>query len=274
MKKVLVFVVLVCMCSCAQAKPAKIGILAPIGQDEKDIIKWSENVAELEGKSSMFRNTNTLVIYDNLNAMVMALKAGQIDRFAIGLYSAKYIAARDTDFELIDHHHNAVLGYALGVREEDKSKLLAVNLAINDMRADGTLERLIRECIVEIGADDPKAVELPKFEDAETIRVAITGDLPPMDCILADGTPAGFNTAFLAELSRRIHKNFELVSVSAGARESAIASGRVDALFWTRGVYDRHRQLTPYHLDKVSGVAISEPYLLDSRAAVSLKDKQ
>ena len=274
MKKVLAFVVLVCMCSCAQAKPAKIGILAPIGQDEKDIIKWSENVAELEGKSSMFRNTNTLVIYDNLNAMVMALKAGQIDRFAIGLYSAKYIAARDTDFELIDHHHNAVVGYALGVREEDKPKLLAVNLAINDMRADGTLERLIREQILEIGADDPKAVELPKFEDAETISVAITGDLPPMDCILADGKPAGFNTAFLAELSRRIHKNFELVSVSAGARESAIASGRVDALFWTRGVYDRHRQLTPYHLDKVSGVAISEPYLLDSRAAVSLKDKQ
>lgn len=273
MKKVLlpIAALLVCVCSCAQAKPAIIGVLAPIGQDEKDIIKWSENVAELEGKGKMFKNTNKLVIYDDLNAMVMALKAGQIDRFNIGLYTAKYIAERDKDFELIDHHHNPVIGHALAVREEDKPKLLAINLAIQKMRADGTLERLIREQIIDLGADDPKAVELPKFEDAETVRIAVTGDLPPMDCILADGTPAGFNTAFLAELSRRIHKNFELVSVSAGARQTAITSGRVDALFWTRGVYDRHRQLTPYHLDKVSGVSISEPYLLDSRAAVSLK---
>ena len=270
-KKILLLLVLVMSCSCAQAKSAKIGVLAPIGQDEKDVIAWSENVAEAEGKGRMFKNPNTIVIYDNLEAMIMALKAGQIDRFAIGLYTAEYIAARDKDFELIDHHHNAVLGFALAVREEDRAKLLAVNLAIQKMRADGTLERLIRENIIELGDADPKAVELPKFDDAETIRIAVTGDLPPMDCILADGTPAGFNTAFLAELAERTHKNFELVSISAGARQTAISSGRVDALFWTRNVYNLKRELLPYPLDKVVGVAISEPYLLESRAAVSMR---
>ncbi|MBQ7155223.1 MAG: hypothetical protein IJR85_06685 [Synergistaceae bacterium] len=55
------------------------------------------------------------------------------------------------------------------------------------------------------------------------MRVAITGDIPPMDRILANGQPAGFNTALLSELGRRTHTNFELVSVSAGARQAAIS---------------------------------------------------
>ena len=54
MKKVVLPLLLfmLCVCSCAQAKPAKIGVLAPIGQDENGVIKWSENVAEAEGKGS------------------------------------------------------------------------------------------------------------------------------------------------------------------------------------------------------------------------------
>ena len=273
MKKVLLtlMVLILCVCSCAQAKPAAVGVLAPIGQEEKDIIQWTENVTDLEGRVNIFRNANTIKIYDDLNAMVMALKAGQLDRISIGLHTARYIAARDSDFELINNNYNAVMGYAVAVREDDKAKLHGINLAIQKMRADGTLERLIKENILDIEDKDPKAVEIPKFEGEETIRVAITGDLPPMDCILADGTPAGFNTAFLAELAKHIKKNIELVSVSAGARQTAISSGRVDALFWTRSVYNRTFQLLPYPVDKVSGVVISEPYLLESRAAVAMK---
>ena len=51
-------------CSCAFSAPARIGVLAPIGQDEEGIIKWTEDVAELEGKTLPFRNVNTMVIYE------------------------------------------------------------------------------------------------------------------------------------------------------------------------------------------------------------------
>ena len=257
--------------SSADVKPAKIGVLAPIGQDEKDIIKWSENIAEAEGKSRMFKNHNTIAIFDNMNAMIMALRAGQIDRFNTGNYTAEYIVSRNHDFELTDNNHNPIIGYALAVREADRAYLRGINLAINEMRADGTLDRLIHENIIELGENEPVSTELPRIEGADVLKVAITGDIPPMDCILADGRPAGFNTAFLAELSRRTNKNFELVSISAGARQTAISSGRVDVLFWTRGVYNSKREQLPYPLDKTVGVSISQPYLLESRVAVSLK---
>ena len=203
--------------------------------------------------------------------MIMALKAGQIDRFSSTNYTAEYITSRNPEFELIDNNYTPIIGYAIAIREENRTQLMGINLAINDMRADGTLERLIRENIIDLGDKEPVAYEMPKIEGADVLRVAVTGDLPPMDCILADGRPAGFNTAFLAELSRRIKKNFELVSISAGARQTAISSGKVDVLFWTRGVYNSKREPLPYPLDKTVGVSISQPYLLGSRTAVSLK---
>ena len=92
-----------------------------------------------------------------------------------------------------------------------------------------------------------------------------------MDCILAYGTPAGFNTAFLAELAKRMKMNIQIVSVSSGARQAAIVSGRVDAIFWTRNVYSESLRMLPYPIDKVEGVVFSEPYLLESRGAVTLK---
>ena len=70
------------------------------------------------------------------------------------------------------------------------------------------------------------------FEGAETVRVAVTGSLPPMDYIAADGTPAGFNTALPAEIGNRIGKNIELVQVDSVDRAATLASGTVDAVLY------------------------------------------
>lgn len=45
----------------------------------------------------------------------------------------------------------------------------------------------------------------------------------------------------------------------------------VDALFWTRGVFDDERNPLPYPLDVIEGVSVSIPYMLDSRVSISLK---
>ena len=62
-----------------------------------------------------------------------------------------------------------------------------------------------------------------------------TGALLPMDYVAADGTPAGFNTAILAELGKRLNVNIELVQVDSLGRASALVSGQVDLVFWTNG---------------------------------------
>jgi len=102
------------------------------------------------------------------------------------------------------------------------------------MREDGTLAGLIRQYISEADMQALNPVEIARFDGAETIRIAVTGELPPMDYIRADGTPAGFSTAVLAEIGKRMEKNIELVQCSNIGRTLALSSGQVDAVFWTR----------------------------------------
>ena len=60
---ILLLLALLLLASIAEAKPAKIGALAVIGQDEKAVLAWTENIAEAEGKALSFRNTNTIVFF-------------------------------------------------------------------------------------------------------------------------------------------------------------------------------------------------------------------
>ena len=56
-----------------------------------------------------------------------------------------------------------------------------------------------------------------------------------MDYVAEDGSFAGFNTAILAEVGKRLEKNIELVQTDSVGRALALAQGKVDVVFWSRG---------------------------------------
>ena len=113
------------------------------------------------------------------------------------------------------------------------------------MKSDGSLDKLTKEYITDVKADNIPKVEIPKIDGAETIKVGVTGDLPPLDLILPDNSPAGFNTALLAEVAKRSGKNIEVVQIETGARS-----------------------------DKPEGLELSAPYFKDSVAHLKLKDSK
>ena len=235
---------------------------------EDDVKQWTADVAKVEGKETPFVNDNSIIFYYNLQAMLLALNSGEIDRLSIGSLTARYIAERNEGLVFANRKHNAVLGYSIAMLEENSRWIEKINEAIATMQNNGTLDMLMALYIENLGASEPEPVALPAIEGADTIRIAVTGDLPPMDVILADSMPAGFNTAFLAKLSEFVGVNFELVSIESSARAVALSSGVVDALFWTRGVYDAEGNSLPYPLDRMEGITVSTPYLMDSRDAV------
>lgn len=254
-----------------EKQASKAGALMPIGLDEEAYKRWTESIAEYEGQPAGYVNSSQVTFFDNMNSMIMALKSKQIDRFAAPGRVGAYIVARNEDFKLIDNNYKPILGYSMAMQEQSAAEIETINDAIIAMKEDGTLARLIKENITDLGGGDPVATQLPVIEGAETLKVAVTGDMPALDCILADGTPAGFNVAFLGELSNRINKNFELVSVEAGARGAALSAGKVDVLFWVLGTYDQEGKTLPYPLDNMKGVAITVPYMMDNRVGVVLK---
>ena len=134
--------------------------------------------------------------------------------------------------------------------------------------------------------------EIAEIDSAETIKVGVTGDLPPIDYVDEAGIPAGFNTAVLAEISRRTGKNIELVSIDSGARSLALSEGIVDVVFWSRisapdqSIYDSLPEkrkmdatmiglaLAPYRhpdIDIPEGTITTDVYLHDIYITLYLK---
>ena len=219
----------------------------------------------------------SVVFYDSLNAMLMALEVGDITSAEAPVCVAEYLCAHNDrlmlkgiyDLSGADDFTKQV-AYRLGVgyaflTTEDKAALRdEIDAAITEMKEDGTLDALIQSYITDAVNGEPEPVEFTKT-DGETIRVAVTGSLPPIDYVAADGTPAGFNTAILAELGKRMNVNFELVQVDSLGRAAALASGQVDLVFWTNGADGRgngSRQTTEEHADFVKNEITDSQYEL------------
>ena len=201
--------------------------------------------------------TYEVIYFDTLDAMLMALNVGDINTIQIYQSVAQYLCANNDDlmllysfdpdadrdlFETIMFDGLNSNDFAFLMLEDNTDLCEEFNAAIADMKADGTLDRLAREQITDlIEGGEIVPVTLPQYEDAEIVRIAVTGTLPPMDYVAPDGTPAGFNTAVLAEIGNRIGKNIELVVVDSVGRAAALASGNVDAVFWARTSSDSNK---------------------------------
>lgn len=61
-------------------------------------------------------------------------------------------------------------------------------------------------------------------KDDTPVKVGVTGDLPPLDLILPDNSPAGFNTALLADVDKP-----EAVEFSSPYFEDSIAHVKLKA---------------------------------------------
>ena len=197
-----------------------------------------------------FRDSMEIKFYDSLNAMIMALKSGEVDAIFVHNVVADYLCARDEALFYINHFvapdadtRNALAKrlvengfhsdeFTFMLMEENEALRDEINRALGAMESEGVLSAL--EATLNAAVEEPVPVEMEKIEGADTIRVGVTGDLPPFDYISEAGVPAGYNTAMLAEIGKRIGKNIELVNIDAGGRALALSSGMVDVVFWNR----------------------------------------
>ncbi len=187
--------------------------------------------------------------YDTLDTMLMGLQAGEVIAIKVPYFTGKYLCSANDNLMMREEYHPEKAteitdwalsrysdGYSFMMKEDNAVLRDAFDAQITAMKEDGTLQQLIDEYIVKVSeGGEPVAVAFEKFE-GNPIKVAVTGSLPPMDYVAADGTFAGFNTAVLAEIGKRLQKNIELVQVDSVGRALALSKGTVDVVFWTRGM--------------------------------------
>ena len=208
-----------------------------------------------------------MTYYDNFTSMQMALSSKNIDEVQTYKSVANYMTAQNSQFEMKKEQTVSLIdSFCCAMREEDVNLKNEFDSAITAMKSDGALDNLIKTYITDLQSEPP-AVEITNINGAETIKVGITGDLPPLDLVLANGTPAGFNTAVLSEISKRINKNIELIQIDSAARAAALTSKQVDVVFWVVVPQDDKR---PADMDKPAGVSVTTPYYQDEVVNVNL----
>ncbi|MBR6713161.1 MAG: transporter substrate-binding domain-containing protein [Selenomonadaceae bacterium] len=281
MKKFLAAICAICLLitgcggSDKPAEPAKddgktkIGIISRLNASE---LEYNELMTKLE---KMYKPDKATIsaeykYFDKMSDLQLALESEQIDMLSTYQNVADYMIKRSDNKEILPSERRLEDSFCFALRKSDTKLQNELNKAIKAMTADGTLSKLAKQYISDLkGNAEPPAVPITKIDGAETIKVAVTGDLPPFDLILPDGTPAGFSTAVLSEISKRIGKNIELISIDSAARASILTSNGADVVFWV--AVPKDSTLLPTNIDQPEGIAISEPYYHDLITHVGLR---
>lgn len=188
---------------------------------------------------------------ESLSEALMLLQSGRMHTFSTIKPTADYIAATNPAFAAMPFLGLKV-DLRMVAREENADLIGRINTALAEMAADGTLEALYKTHVEDVIAGaEITAVELPAFIGAETLRIGISGDAPPIDYTTADGKPAGYNTAVAAEIGKRLNLNIELVSTEMNARFTALLADRIDVFFW-------EENYAPYAADAEAGITEEE----------------
>ena len=252
-------------------KEVQLGMITRTNTDET---KMDSFIAKIEEAAGVKDTHNRPKFYDSLTEMQMGIESGAIEQISLYKCVANYLIATNKDkYETVPNEsfNKITDAFCFAVRKDDVALKAELDKAIDAMKSDGTLDKLINEYITNVNADNIPAVTITKIEGVDTIKVGVTGDLPPLDLIMPDNSPAGFNTAMLAEISKRINKNIEPVQIKSGARAAALQSNLIDVVFWV--IVPVGNDNMPADIDKPEGLELSQPYFKDNIALIKLKDK-
>lgn len=170
---------------------------------------------------------------DSMAGGLSMLKSDRADFMMTSDITANYITQRNPELKYVIYSKDK--GLTMLLRKSDVKLRDSLDSAISKLKASGKIDELYKKWITELPVgQEPAMAKIEKTSYPETVYVGVSGDMPPLDYVAADGKPAGFNIAVLAEISKLIGKNIEVMSIDSPAKLAALQSKKIDVFFWQR----------------------------------------
>jgi ABC-type amino acid transport substrate-binding protein len=184
-------------------------------------------------KRSITGEPGEIIEYSRRSDAIMALLSGKADAISCPVFVADYYAKRNISLKVLEPREKIPYKVIMVVRKKDDALLGELNQAIGMVRESGRLQTLENQWITNLPlTGEPANIGQMNSAGARTLRVGISGDFPPLDYISVDGRPAGFNVAFMSEIGTHLDIRFEFISLESSARFTALASGKIDVIFF------------------------------------------
>ena len=277
MRKFLAFIIVILLVSPVFAEVTEdleVGFLTRLRTNPDEFYKIVKDSWTTKGWAILGGNhsLSTAKFYDSLTAMQLALDRGDIEEMILPDFVAEYLLKTNARYTVSCMSRADNMSLCFGFLKERGELARKWNAVLRAMKAEWVLMAINQKYLKDFPASNSEydyiyginprqererfAVKIPHFPGAPIIRVAVTGDLPPVDFVNEQGFPAGFNLAVLAEIGNRLKVNIQPVQVESGARAAALVSGRADVVFWFE--VDRSRDA---QFDTPEGVILSDSYL-------------
>lgn len=188
---------------------------------------------------------------------VAALKSGRAECMPMARFTAEYFTQADETLGFVDFAHPR--NFFMITRAEDTELLGQLNEAIKALNEEGATLSLMDQFKDVSDTQGAATADYESAADAKTLYVGISGDLPPLDYVAADGTPRGFNVAYTQKLAEKIGVKIEFVTIPSDAKFSALLSNKIDVFFWHMMPVDNE------------GIATTESYIETSGACLFVK---
>lgn len=205
--------------------------------------------------------------FPTVTEALMALKTGKVDTLLSMDATANLIAKQDaTLYTYIDPRlaNLADVSLSMVVARTNEALGAELNTAIHALEENGTLALLAGSML---GGEAP-AVPEAKLE-GDPLRVGVTGDIPPVDFVDASGNPVGYNVNLMNQVGALLGRPIEFVQINKGAAITALATNRIDILFWQEQAMSEDVIAMVGDLSK--SVFITDPYLKMSVTAIEMK---
>ena len=257
----------------AYADDDYVGLLTRLRTSPDEFFNLMRNTWATKGWSILGNDhtTSKARFYDSLPQMQMALSRGDISEMILPDFVAEYLLKINPNYTPCCVSNSGQMTLCFGFMKSRQHLLDRWNAAIRSMRNDFTLSGLFQKYVKNFPPDETfdaiygisqkqrrkeNRITFDVFPNEPTVKVAVTGDLPPVDFVDDAGYAAGYSTAVLAEIGRRLKVNIEILQVDTASRTAAIVSGKADVVFW----YEVSK-MTDDYLDVPKEILISEPYL-------------
>ena len=169
-----------------------------------------------------------VLAYDTYASVIQALLNGQIDCIVMDNEPAKaYVAASAGKLAILDTEYSSE-EYAFGVTKGNTDLLNAINAALKELTADGTIPGIINKYI---SSDDNSgsAVELTTV-NAGKLTISSSPDFPPFEYTDDNGNIIGIEPELMELICRKIGLELQIDAMDFDSALLAAQQGKSDAV--------------------------------------------